>query len=173
MVQVERSVGFVRLSVCLDDNFRTKWHLTLIFGTLAHLGLYTSSSIVKVINQGSRSQEENVAKVVSVTLSDTQNFSSLVRRTFAFNCCDVPSFNIRFDFYWSIAEEGVAAILAIWAWSAIHEGIKIPVTLVKVHFFNRWLKLSRLLLDNEAVLFCSLMLHDSSVVLFSCGFVLS
>jgi len=46
MAQVEHlSRIYVCLSVCTDNNFRTKWSLTYIFGMLVHL----NSIDVKVI----------------------------------------------------------------------------------------------------------------------------
>ena len=42
------------VSVCSDDNFRTKWPLTLVFGTLVHLDII----YVKVVGQSSASREK-------------------------------------------------------------------------------------------------------------------
>jgi len=62
-----RAVSWVCVCPCVQTIvFLATWPLTWIFGMLVHL----DTIWIKVISQSSRSLEKNVAKVVSVTLSE-------------------------------------------------------------------------------------------------------
>jgi len=111
-------VWCIRSAVCPDDKYQTEWPLTYIFGTVVHLDLSRSTSVVKAMSKFRVTWWNNISTIVSaIHMVHVYTVGSHLAEKYALNVVKVVGVTVSqgFSSYCSrkvkrrIAEQSVCA----------------------------------------------------------------